>query len=288
MEAILLSGLVNGILYALAGLGIVLIYRVSQVVNFAQGDMATTSTFIAYSLLTLSQVPYVIAFLLCSAFAFLLGWFIDRVALYRMYRGPVLNIVVATLAISLMLNGLNGAVFGYSTESMPSPPVTGTLSFGGLNLPASEGIAVAIAVALIVALLLLFQSTKLGLALRAMYQNPTAARLCGVNVEGLRAISWGLAGVLGAIAGVLITPTLYLDPNVLDFVMVTAFSVVVLGGFTNILGVILSGIILGVVNNLLSVYVSTSLQNTLTFLVILFILWVRPRGLFGVGEARKF
>lgn len=288
MWDILVAGILGGSLYALAGLGLVIIYRTSEVVNFSQGDMATILTFVGYVLLVKFAVPYIIAILIVLVMAFLFGYVINRTLIRSIEKSSVLTIVIATLGLSLILNGITGIVWGFDTKSMPALLSNWSWTIGGVAITGSQLSAAIVAYLLIAGLIVFFHKSKYGLALRAVNQNPMAASFMGVNVGMMNAISWGIAGGMGGVAGLLITPSLYLDPNVLDNIMVTAFAVVVLGGFSSVTGVILGGILLGVVDNVIAVYISSQLESVFTFLIILFVLWIRPQGLLGGTVIRKF
>ncbi|WP_394840128.1 branched-chain amino acid ABC transporter permease [Pendulispora rubella] len=283
MEALLhqvLGGLANGGIYASLALALVMIYQATHLVNFAQGEMAMCSTYLASAMIQ-AGLPYWVAFIATVALSFVMGALIQRVILRRAERAPVLSVVIIFIGLLLTLNSLAGWVFTYTIRTFPSPfpaePLFGNPYIGTHDVGA-------IGTTLVVLLLLygFFRFTSLGLALRAVAENPESSRLVGIRVGSMLALGWGLAAGIGAVAGMMIAPVVFLDPNMMSGVMLYAFAAALLGGIDNPTGAVFGGFAVGVLENVIGSYVvGTELKLTVALVLILGVLVVRPTGLFG-------
>jgi len=287
LPQLIVSGLAAGSLYALMAIGLVLIFKTTDIVNFAHGDMAMFSTFIAYLLLTIPKVPFAVALLGAVATGFLLGVAMDRLVLRPARQASVITLLIATLGVALILESVAGWIWGYDTKPFPYairglPIVLGDVVISRHNL-----LAFGVAVACAAGLFALLKFTRVGTAMRAAAQNRLASRLMGINVERISLLSWGLGAAMGAIAGVFIAPTVFVDPTTMVKVMLKAFAAAVLGGFTSLPGAVVGGLLLGVFDNLVGAYISTQLKETLVFFLIIIVLVVRPRGLLGEPLQRR-
>jgi branched-chain amino acid transport system permease protein len=280
------GGLAAGSLYALAALGLTLIYKTTGVVNFAHGEMAMVSTFFAYLALTLYHVPYVVAFVGALVFAGAFGMLIERSLMRRVQGATVLTQIMVTLGLFLVLNGLMSTRF---FEVLPFPePLGGTpFNLGGVRISPDSVLIFALAGALMLGLYLFFRYTLLGIALRATAQNLSVARLMGVRVGRVYATTWAVAAVLGAVAGMLIAPTTGLYPSFMGDVAIKAFAGAILGGLGSLPGAVLGSLLLGVLENLIAGYVSTELKAAFAFSIILLVLIVRPEGIMGAPVRRR-
>ena len=286
------SGLSSGAIYAALALAIVIIYRSTGVVNFAQGEMATLSAFVAWTLID-HGVPYWPAFLLTLAISFLGGVALERVVIRPVERAPVLTIVILTIGLFVFLGGLMNWIWKAEVRSFPPnrPFPTDTIDLAGVAISYQDIGILGVTLGLVAALWLLFQRTKLGLALRASAVDPAASRLVGVRVGWMLALGWGLAAALGAVAG-LFTAAAFppLEPNMMRAVLIYAFAAAVLGGLTSPLGAIVAGLALGVTLNLVSAYVDflgAQMRLPVALALILAVLLVRPAGLFGRVAVRR-
>lgn len=280
------GGLAAGSLYALAALGLTLIFKTTGVVNFANGEMAMVSTFAAYLLLTAYKLPYPVAFLGALAFAALLGVVLERAFLRPVQKSHHLSQIMITLGLFLVLNGLASVTF---FEPVPFPyPIGGKpLELGGVFLSPDSLLIFAVAVAIMLGLYLFFTYTLAGIALRATAQNLITARLMGVPAGRVYALTWAVAAVLGAVAGMLIAPTTGLDPNFMGDVAIKAFAGAILGGLGSLPGAVVGGLLLGVLENLIAGYISTELKAVFSFSLILLVLVVRPEGIMGAPVRRR-
>jgi branched-chain amino acid transport system permease protein len=284
------SGLASGGIYGSLALALVLIHRATGVINFAQGEMATFSTYISWSLTVNHGWPYWPAFVVTLLVSFAGGVGIHQAIIRPVERGSVLRVVIVTIGLLLALNGLMTWIWSGEIRSVESPFPTDTETIAGVAVSMQDIGTIVVSLGAIVLLWVLFQFTKLGLAMRAAATNPAEARLVGVRVTWMLAIGWGLAAVLGAVSGLLAAPSLFLDPNMMQAVLIYAFAAAVLGGIDSPVGAVVGGLILGVGLNLLGTYVDfvgSDLRLPAALLVILVVLLVRPQGLFGKPEVKR-
>jgi branched-chain amino acid transport system permease protein len=283
MEALLhqiFAGLANGGIYASVGLALVMIHRATHHINFAQGEMATFSTFIAWALIN-SGWPYWAAFFATVAISFALGLVIQRTILKPVEKAPVLTNVIVFVGLLVIFNALAGWFFDHTIKSFPSPFPKGAF-FETKYFSAHEIGSILVMLAVLAALYAFFQFTPLGLAMRAAAQNPESARLVGVRVSWMLGIGWGLAAAIGAIAGMMVAPIVFLDPNMMGGILLYGFAAALLGGIDNPWGAVIGGFIVGVLENLLGAYViGTELKLTVALLLIVGTLTLKPDGLFG-------
>jgi branched-chain amino acid transport system permease protein len=286
------SGLSSGGIYASVALAIVIIYRSTGVVNFAQGEMATFTTFIAWTLID-NGLGYWGAFALTLLIALVGGIALERVVIRPVESAPVLTAVILTIGLFIALNGLMNWIWSAEVRSFPPdrPFPTRTIDVAGVAISIQDLGIIGVTLGLVAVLYLLFQHTKLGLALRAAALDPASSRLVGVRVGWMLALGWGLAAMLGAVAG-LFTAAAFppLEPNMMRAVLIYAFAAAVLGGLTSPIGAVVGGLALGVTLNLLSAYVDfigTQLRLPVALALILGVLLVRPAGLFGRVAVRR-
>jgi len=283
------AGIREGAIYSGLALAIVIIYRSTRVINFAQGEMATFTTFVAWSLMN-RGLSFWAAFPIVLAIAFTGGVAIERVLIRPVETAPVLTIVIITLGLALLLNGLMSIIWGGATREFHGPFSTRTIDLGSVPISVQDIGIVAVSFVLVAVLALFFRYTKLGLALRAAAVNPDSSRLVGVRVGWMLALGWGIAAVLGAVAGMMIAPVVFLDPNMMQTVLLYAFAAAVLGGLDSPLGAVVGGILLGLTITLLGRYVGfvgSTLKLPVALLLIFVLLLVRPGGLFGRVAARR-
>ncbi|MEA4884197.1 MAG: branched-chain amino acid ABC transporter permease [Clostridia bacterium] len=283
----IVSGLSAGCLYALAALGLVLIYRTMDIVNFAHGEMAMISTFVAHTLLVRAGLPYVLAALGALVFAALFGMIVERVFLRPIQNGPLISMMIMTLGLLMVLSGAAGWVWGFDPMSFPRAVRGAPLFVGDLIITRDTLLVLAVTLAMAGALYAVLRFTMAGIAIRATSQNSRAARLMGVPVPRVYSLTWGISAVLGAVAGILIAPTTFLSPSMMAEVQIKAFTAAVLGGFTSLPGAVLGGLLLGVLENIVAGYISTQLKSTFAFALIMVVLFIRPNGLLGSTQRRK-
>ena len=278
------AGLATGGIYASLALALVMIYQATHLVNFAQGEMAMFCTYIAWTLIN-AGMGYWPAFALTVLFGFVLGVVIERIVIRPVERAPVLSVVVVFIALLVILNSVAGWIYTYTIKPFPSPFPSWLAS--RFMSPHELG---SILVTLVVLLLLyaFFRFTPLGLAMRAAAQNPESSRLVGIRVGWMLALGWGLASAIGAVAGMMIAPVVYLDPNMMGGILLYAFAAALLGGIDNPGGAVLGGFIMGVLENLLGAFViGNDLKLAVALVLIVGVLLVRPSGLFGSVQVSR-
>ncbi len=274
------DGFTTGLIYASLALGIVMIYRSTHQVNFAQGEMSVLSTYIALSLLS-AGAPYWLAFVLCLIVSFVIGAAIERLLVRPLAGAPQLNVVIVFIGLFAIINSLSGWIWGFNIRVFPSPFTAGQWYSGGYLSQHQLGMALLILVELL-AVFCFFQFTTLGLCMRAAAENPVSSRLCGVRVGRMLAIGWGLAAAIGAVAGMLTAPIVFLDPNMMGGVLIYGFAAALLGGLESPGGAVAGGILVGLVEALSGAYlVGPELKLSVALAIIVVVLLVRPAGLFG-------
>ena len=273
------SGLTNGAIYACVALGLVMIFVSTDHINFAQGEMAMFATYIAWTLIQ-AGVPYWVAFGLTVVIAFFGGLLIQRFILKPLEHAPVLALVVCFIALLSIFNSVAGMIWSYTLKQFPSP-FPDDLIVGGLVSQHQVGV-VGVTLVMLGLLTLFFRFTTLGLAMRAAAQNPISARLMGVRVSWMLALGWGLAAAIGSVAGMLVAPIVFLDPNMMTGILIYGFAAALVGGIGNPLGAVAGGFIVGVLENLVGTYViGNELKLTFALIIVVGVLTLKPAGLFG-------
>jgi branched-chain amino acid transport system permease protein len=309
-----LTGLATGAVYGLVALAIVLIYRSTDVINFAQGQMAMFTTFFAWMLLDgsflgfhIHPLHFWIAFPLTLAFGIILGAVLGRVVIRPVEGRPILTIVIVTLGLFSVFSGLATWSWGGIPKAFPPPPeveVTavkffgdGALDIGPTVISYHDLTIMVVAVGIMLALYAFFQYTPMGLGMRATAQNPVAARLMGIRVGNMLTLGWALSAAVGAVGGMMIAPLVLLQPPMMLGVLLYAFAAAVLGGMDSAPGAVVGGLILGIVENLVGTYTTEEylhvdwfgpeMKLTAALVVIVLVLMIRPTGLFGRKSLRR-
>ena len=274
-----LAGLATGGIYASLALALVMIYQATHHVNFAQGAMAMCCTYVAWSLID-AGMSYWAAFVLTVLIAFVFGVVIERLVIRPVENAPILGVVVVFIALLVIITSVTGWIFSYTIKTFPSPFPDG-IGFGKYMSPHEVG-AIGITLVVLVLLYLFFRFTPLGLAMRAAAQNPESSRLVGIRVGWMLALGWGLAAAIGSIAGMMIAPIVFLDPNMMGGILLYAFAAALVGGVDNPWGAVFGGFLVGVLENLLGAYViGNELKLAVALVLIVGVLVVRPTGFFG-------
>lgn len=283
---VVVSGLATGSIYALVAISLVIIYNATRTLNFAQGEMLMVSTFVGWTAYHRLQLPLVAVLLVAVAVGALLGWAIERAIIRHAITATHFDVLIITLGLSLALRAGAGLVWTHEELPFPSFFANRPVVFGPVRLaPVSLGI-IGASLALMLALYALFTRTRLGRAMRAVAQNQRAARLMGISVERVYSASWVLAGAVGAIAGVLIAPVVFLSSK-MGLVAINGFIAAVLGGFGSMPGAVVGGMLLGVLENLAPLYLPSSIKHSVPFILLIAILLVRPGGVLGRVARRK-
>ena len=283
---VVVSGLATGSIYALVALSLVIVYNATRTLNFAQGEMLMVSTFAGFTVYAHVKLPLVVVMLIAVAAAALLGWVIERVIIRHAIGATHFDVLIITLGLSLVLRSAAGLAWTHDEFPFPSFFGTRPIVLGPVRVaPVSLGI-IGASLALMLGLWALFTGTRLGRAMRAVAQNQRAARLVGISVERVYAASWILASVVGALAGVLIAPVVFLSSQ-MGLVAINGFIAAVLGGFGSMPGAVVGGMLLGVIENLAPLYLPSSIKHSVPFLALIAILLIRPGGMLGRVARRK-
>lgn len=290
MGQALISGLANGGVYALLAVGIVLVYKGSRVLNFAQGEMGTFGLFVAFWLIDQQGLPWGVGALVAIACVALIGAVFERVVVRNMADAPRLTVAVATIGLLLLLFALELKIFGPSPRIL-EPPITGLgFQIAGFFVSPTQILALLTAVGLGIALAAFLKKTDFGLGVLAASQDPSATRLVGIRVGRVSSFTWALAGGVSAIAALLIEPTIGLfAAGFMTGLFVRALAAALLGGLTSLPGAFVGGVVVGVVEALIGQrFVQSTfpgIQSVSVMIVIVLVLLIRPRGLFGKATA---
>ncbi len=275
-----LAGLATGGIYASVALALVMIYQATHHLNFAQGELAMFCTYLAWTLIN-AGFGYWTAFLLTVGLSFVLGVVIGRVVIRPVENSPVLAVVVVFIGLLVILNSVTGWIYSYTIKTFPSPFPAEPL-FGNKYMSSHEIGAIGITLVVLLLLYAFFRYTPLGLAMRAAAQNPASAKLVGIRVGWMLALGWGLACAIGAVAGMMVAPIVFLDPNMMAGILLYAFAAALIGGVDSPGGAVFGGFLVGVLENVLGAFViGNELKLAVALVLIIGVLVVKPTGFFG-------
>ena len=282
----LISGMALGSIYAIIALGFVLIYKATEVVNFAQGAMMMVAAYFSSTLMLSLNLPYLLAFGLTLVFSAVLGIILDRIVFRPLIGYPLFPIVVATLAVAIIIEGVCGMIWGPATITLPSPFPKEPYTWGNAFIAPVNFWVIIFGAGLMLFFLVFFRYTTLGTAMRATAEDIRAAYLCGISAKRVFTITWAISAVVGAIAGMLTVPVIFLWPG-LGHIGLKAFPAAVLGGFGSIPGAIVGGLVLGVSEVMASGYLPEGIKDVFAWILMLIILLLRPEGIFGSYEKQR-
>jgi branched-chain amino acid transport system permease protein len=283
-----LNGISTGAIYAAVALALVLIWRATRIVNFAQGAMLMITTFIASAVIN-STGSYALGFAAALASGFVFGAVVERVLIRRVEGGPPLNAVIVALGLYTLLIAAAGMIWGNTPRSFPAAFSIRGYEVGGTRLLFSPNDAFTVLVVLAVAagLAVLFRATSLGLRMRAAAFAPEVARLLGVRVGQMFTLGWALAAMAGALAGVLVASSVFLGPNNFDPILISGFVAAVLGGLDSPPGAVIGGLVLGLALSYVSGYEGSALEPMAALVILVLVLMIRPQGLFSPSAERR-
>ncbi len=281
----LISGVSIGCVYGLVALGFVLIYKATEVVNFAQGELMMVGAFFAYTLVDLGGVPFVPGVLLALLATALFGMAVNHLLLRPIIGSPAFTIVLATVAISILLRAIVSMIpgWGADTHRMSNPLAGETIGIGSVVVSTEHLMIIALTILLVGLLYVFFTRSRLGVALQATSQNQLAAGYVGIPVRAIFGLTWGLSAAVAALAGVLLAPLAFVHIN-MGYIGLKAFPAAVLGGFGSLPGALLGGLIIGLIEELAGLYLPEGFKSVAAYIVLLAVLMIRPQGLFGISK----
>ena len=284
----ILTGLAVGCVYGIVALGFVLIYKATDVINFAQGEMMVLGAFFSYSLITFWNFNYWLALLIAIIATGILGKLFEKIILRPLIGEAVLPIIMLTLGLGYFIRATVNVIPQWGGEIRAiSTPFTGkNLSFSGMVLPWEQIAIIVLTTILILILFLFFQYTKIGVAIRATSQNQLGAVYTGISVNNVFSLTWTISGAVGAFAGILIAPITFIHMN-MGFIGLKAFPAAVLGGFGSIPGAIVGGVIIGISESLAGLYLPVGWKDIAAWIILIVILIIRPEGIFGRHTKKK-
>jgi branched-chain amino acid transport system permease protein len=285
---LMLNGLTYGLIYSLVALGLVLIWRATHVINFAQGAMAMFTTLVAVSLID-RHVDYWAAFAVALAVGLVSGAVVERTLIRPLHGKPELNPVVVTVGLLILLEAAAGAIWGGNYRSFPAAYSQLGITLGHTRVAFSQFdlFILSTVVGLMLAMLFLFRATSLGLRMRASAFAPEVARLLGVRVGRILTVGWGLAALVGSLAGLLVAPKIFLYPNNMDTILVFGFAAAVMGGLDSPVGALVGGLLTGLAISFIGGYLGSSLEAVGALAILLLVLTLRPEGIFARPAARR-
>lgn len=284
-----ISGMASGAIYASLALALVLIYRSTDIVNLAQGEMAMFATYVAWALVQ-DGASYWLAVGITLIAAFVGGMVIERVVIRPVEQRSELTVLIVTIGLFTLINALAGFIWTFQVRSFPSPWPARNIMLGEVRVGMGTVGILAVVALVVGALFVLFTKTKLGLLMRAAAENPGSSRLVGIRVGWMLALGWGLAAAVGAVSGILVAPIVFLDPNMMLSVLIFAFAAATFGGFESPLGAVIGGLVVGVSESLAGTYIEAigaDLRIVVPIVVIVTVLLVRPQGLFGHATVER-
>ena len=285
---LIVSGLAVGSLYALAALGFVLIYKATDIMNFAHGEAMMMGGFVCYMLVGLN-IPFLGAVFISAVFMMVLGLITERLVLRPMIGEPQFAVVMVTIGLSIFLRSISGIIFGHDNKVFPSPFSQMAINFKGLVLSHTHLWAMLVSGCMMILFFLFFKYSRSGLAMRGVANDQDTSMLMGISVKKIFALSWGLSFAIGAVAGIFLANVMVLNIG-LSLVAIKAFPAVVLGGLESIPGAIIGGLIIGVLETLVGGYLDQTLpgvKDLTAFIVLFLVLMIRPYGLFGKEEIER-
>ena len=283
---LLLSGVSHGCVYGLIALGFVLVYKATEMLNFAQGELMMLGAFVAFTLVNLVGLPFIAGFALTLVVMLAFGMALERGVLRPMIGEPPFAVLMLTIGLGFVLRAVASAVWGNEPRTLDVPFAGDVLAIGGLVAGYDNLVVIAGTALLCIALWLFFRFSRIGIAMQAASQNQLAAYYCGVPVKRITSLVWGISAAISATAGVLVAPIALIDPA-MGLVGIKAFAAAIVGGFGSLPGAIVGGLVIGVAEQFVGLYLPPGLGEVSAFVILLAMLFVRPQGIFASLQAKK-
>lgn len=285
---VIFSGLAQGCVYGLIALGFVLIYKATETVNFAQGELMMLGAFAGLACVLLFNMPFVVAVVVAVAAMAAFGWLVERAVIAPILGQPAFSIVMLTFGLGYIARGGVTMIPGVGTDthSLPAPYKGTSIHLGGVVLAGEQLVIIGVTAALCLGLYLLFRFTRVGVAMQASSQNQLAAYYMGIPVRRLNGLVWALAAAVAALAGILLAPMTFVHAN-MGFIGLKAFPAAIVGGFSSLPGAIVGGLIIGLAEALSGFYLPDGFKDVMPYVVVLAMLVIKPTGLFGDAIGKK-
>jgi len=283
---LIVGGVAQGCVYGLVALGFVLIYKATEMVNFAQGDLMMLGACVALTFIGTMGLNYWLGFLVAALCMAVFGYLLDAVVLRRIIGQPQFAVVILTIKIGFLFRAAAGFIWGHEPQSFETPFTNRIINAGGVILPLESISMIVGTVLLAVLLYFFFNYTRIGNAMQAASQNQLAAYYMGIPVKRINSLIWALSAIVATIAGVLLSPVSLIDPSI-GFLGIKAFAAAVVGGFGSLIGTVLGGLIVGISETLAGRYLPPGFKEIVAYLIMLIVLMVRPQGLFTTMQRKK-
>jgi branched-chain amino acid transport system permease protein len=283
---LLMGGVTTGFIYSLVGLGFVIVFKSTKVLNLAQGEFMMAGAYMTLALYNLLHLPFLVSFLLALVGGYFLGFLIDRVILRRMVGAPIFAVVMMTVGLSVSLRGLVGLIWGHEERTIKVPLFHEILKAGNFSINFGSILVILLCLALVVGFALFYRYTKTGTSMRATASDKNSAMVMGIDISKVFSISWGLSSLVSVFSGVVLASITIIKPGMAEFGL-KALPAVILGGIDSVLGVILGGIIVGVTENFIGGYIGGMAQQLSPYVILLIVLVIKPYGLFGTKEIER-
>jgi branched-chain amino acid transport system permease protein len=287
MDQAIINGLAEGSVYALLALGLVFINRITEIATFAHGEVSALAAFVGFTVFHYLHAPFAVAIVASIVAGAVIGFLVERIVIRPVQTSGPLATVVVTLGLFFVIHGGVKLIWGPDVWPYPSIFGEGTILFGDTAIAAQHLGVMATAFVIATGLAAYLRWTRTGLALRAIPQNRFGAALIGLNLRRLTSTAWIVGSAVGAVAGVLIAPLIFLQSNMMQAPIIKAFAVAALGGLSSLVGAFVGGLVLGVIENVAVLYIPTYLKDTISFLFILIVLLLQPEGMFGKQRTEK-
>ena len=284
---LLTSGIALGSVYALIALSLVLIYKGSRVLNLAQGELVTIAAYFSLAILSQIPLPYLVVLVPAVTLAGLFALIVERIVIRPLIGSEEWPILLATWGVSITIRGFIGLLWGHEPRPLTSPFTDKYLRWGPYAVSAQELVIIITSVIMLVIFYLFFKKTKSGLAMQVVAENQVGASLCGINVSRVNALTWIASGVVAAVAGITIGPIFFLQVDMGFELLISSFSAAVLGGFGSIIGAIVGGYLLGIIQTITGGYMPAAIKSSVPFMILILVIVIRPTGLFGKAVVEK-
>lgn len=282
----IVSGLAMGCIYAMVAIGFVLIYKATEILNFAQGELMMVGAFVAFTCVNIFHLSFLVALLISLVFMAFFGIVLERVVLRPLVGEAPFAMVMVTIGLSIFIRSVAGMIWGYDTYKLSAGITDHPVHIAFLALSSVHLWIIGITLILIVGLYLFFSRTKIGISMEAASQNQLAAFLVGIGVKSVFSKIWAISAIVAAMAGIFLTPIQFLNYN-MGFIGLKAFPAAVLGGFGSIPGAIVGGIIIGVSESFAGLYLPEGFKNVFAWIILIAVLMIRPQGIFGIQERKR-